>query len=130
MIRVVRYTLAVLIIFLSVSSCVAKQEEEIELIVLNAGSLVVPFQEIEKAFEKRHPNVDAQMEGHGSIQVIRHITELHDEASVAVVADHSLLPMLMYKAHLPDSEKPYADWNIRFATSRLGIAYILSMVTK
>jgi molybdate/tungstate transport system substrate-binding protein len=115
--------LVALLFLLGVSACSSGPQEKVELVVLEAGSLVVPFDEIEEEFEKRHPNVDVQMEGHGSIQVIRHITELQAEVDVAVVADDSLLPLLMYQAKLPESDEPYADWNIAFATNRLGIAY-------
>ena len=40
-----------------------------------------------------------------------------------VVADQSLLPMLMYGNKVPDTADDYANWYIRFATNRLGIAY-------
>jgi molybdate/tungstate transport system substrate-binding protein len=91
--------------------------------VLCAGSLIVPFQELADEFEAAHPDIDVLVEGHGSIQVIREVTELHKEADVMVVADQSLLPMLMYGNKVPGSADDYANWYIRFATNRLGIAY-------
>ena len=91
--------------------------------VINADSLMVPFTAIEKAFEAKHPNVDVLIEGHGSIQVIRQVTELHREADVIAVADCSLLPMMMYDNNMPDTDTPYANWYTQFATNRLGIAY-------
>jgi molybdate/tungstate transport system substrate-binding protein len=98
-------------------------KEPVRLHILEAGSLVIPFGELEAEFERQHPDIDVLLEGHGSIQVIRHITEIHDEIDVAAVADHSLLPSLMYPVELPDGEGTYADWKICFATNRLGIAY-------
>jgi molybdate/tungstate transport system substrate-binding protein len=93
----------------------------IELEVICAGSLMVPFQAAEKAYEAEHPGVDVLIEGHGSIQVIRQVTELHREADIIAVADCSLIPLLMYD--LPaDNGQPYADWMILFASNRLGIA--------
>jgi molybdate/tungstate transport system substrate-binding protein len=97
--------------------------EKTELKVLFAGSLIVPFDELEAAFEDAHPNVDVLMEGHGSIQVIRHVTEIHDLVDVAVTADHALIPMLMYPAQVPETGEPYADWYVEFATNRLTLAY-------
>ncbi len=94
-----------------------------ELKVLNAGSLMVPFDRIEDKFEETHPDVDVQIEGHGSIQVVRHVTEIHDRVDVTAVADYSLVPLLMYETNLPNSDKPYADWYIKFATNNLGLAY-------
>ena len=97
--------------------------EPVRLFILEAGSLVIPFAELEEEFEKQHPDIDVLLEGHGSIQVIRHITEIHDEADIAAVADYSLLPMLMYPAQMPDDQGTYADWTINFSTNKLGLAY-------
>ncbi|MDD5093576.1 MAG: tungstate ABC transporter substrate-binding protein WtpA [Dehalococcoidia bacterium] len=91
--------------------------------VINADSLMVPFTAIEKAFEERHPDVDVLIEGHGSIQAIRHVTELYHEFDVIAVADWSLLPMMMYDKPMPDTNIPYADWYVKFGTNRLGLAY-------
>ncbi|HWR71035.1 MAG TPA: tungstate ABC transporter substrate-binding protein WtpA [Dehalococcoidia bacterium] len=91
--------------------------------VLCAGSLIVPFEKLAEEFEAAHPGIDVLVEGHGSIQVIREVTELHNEADVMVVADQSLLPMLMYGNKVPGGTDDYANWYIRFATNRLGLAY-------
>jgi molybdate/tungstate transport system substrate-binding protein len=98
------------------------REEPIELRVICAGSLMVPFQALEKAYETKYPDVEVLIEGHGSIQVIRQVTELHREADVIAVADYSLIPLLMYDV-LADNGQPYADWTIKFASNRLGIGY-------
>ncbi len=52
--------------------------EKTPLVVFAAGSLIIPFADLEKAFEARYPEIDVQAEYHGSIQVIRHVTELHE----------------------------------------------------
>jgi molybdate/tungstate transport system substrate-binding protein len=46
------------------------------------------------------------MEGHGSIQVIRHVSDLHEQADVLVTADYSLIPMLLYEVKDPDTGRP------------------------
>ena len=89
--------------------------DETVLKVFYAGSLILPFEAIESEFENQHPDVDVQMEGHGSIQVIRHVTDIHEEIDVLAVADHSLIPDMMY----PD----YADSYHDFATNEMVIAY-------
>jgi molybdate/tungstate transport system substrate-binding protein len=78
---------------------------------------------LEEAFEARHPQIDVRAEYHGSIQVIRHVTELHDEIDVAATADASLIPMLMYETEDPETGRPYADWYVRFATNRVALAH-------
>ena len=94
-----------------------------QLRILVAGSLLIPFDELEQAFETQHPNVDVLVEGHGSIQCVRHVTELDELADVVAVADYALIPMLMYESREPESGEPYAAWHLQFATNRLGIAY-------
>ena len=91
--------------------------------VFAAGSLILPFADLETAFEAQNPDVDVLSEYHGSIQVMRHVTEIHEPIDVVATADHSLIPMLMYATTDPDTGKPYASWYIRFAGNRLALAY-------
>lgn len=93
------------------------------LVVFCAGSLIQPVADLEAAFEAANPDIDVLNECHGSIQVIRHVTELHEPIDVVLTADHALIPMLMYASNDPESGRPYADWYVRFATNRLGLAY-------
>jgi molybdate/tungstate transport system substrate-binding protein len=93
------------------------------LVVFAAGSLIVPFSDLEQAFEVRYPGIDVQAEYHGSIQVMRHVTELHEPIDVVATADASLIPMLMYGTNVPQTDRPYADWSVRFAGNRLAVAY-------
>lgn len=96
---------------------------KVPLVVFGAGSLIIPFDHLEKAFEARYPNIDVRAEYHGSIQVIRHVSELHENIDVVATADASLIPMLMYAVNNPETGMPYADWYISFATNKLAIAY-------
>jgi molybdate/tungstate transport system substrate-binding protein len=91
--------------------------------MLVAGSLLIPFDDLEQAFEAQHPDVDVLVEGHGSIQCVRQVTELGELADVVAVADYALIPMLMYETREPETGEPYAAWHLQFATNRLGIAY-------
>lgn len=105
---------------ISTSGCGSRH---VQLKVLCADSLMVPFEEMAHQFESLHPDVAVLIEGHGSIQVIREVTELHNEADVLAVADHALIPMMMYGNKVPGKTEDYADWYIDFATNRMGIAY-------
>lgn len=132
-----RTLLSILLLLCSVASCVEAvppQElpppasvaesppERVPLVVFAAGSLIVPFDALEAAFEERYPHIDVRPEYHGSIQVMRHATELHEPIDVVATADASLVPMLMYAVENPDTGTPYADWFIRFATNRMALA--------
>lgn len=97
--------------------------EKTPVIVFGAGSLITPFGNIEKAFEAKYPNIDVLAEYHGSIQVMRHATELHEPIDVVATADASLIPMLMYATNAPETGKPYANWHINFACNHLALAY-------
>ena len=66
------------------------------LSVLCATSLQFPLNKVEADFEKANPNVDVQIQGHGTIQVIRHVTELNYKVDVMLVADYALIPQMMY----------------------------------
>ena len=91
--------------------------------VFCAGSLILPFNDLEQAFEAQHPEIDVMNECHGSIQVIRHVTELNEAIDVVATADHALIPMLMYHKPDPESRLPFASWYVRFATNRLALAF-------
>jgi len=97
--------------------------ERVHLLVLEAGSLMIPFAAVEEAFEAANPDIDVELEAHGSIQVIRHVTDLHRPIDVVASADHALLSQLMYQSVNPDTGQPYASWNIRFAGNRVALAF-------
>ncbi|MBP8718426.1 MAG: hypothetical protein KBI07_05005, partial [Candidatus Atribacteria bacterium] len=83
---------------------------QIPVKVMTAGSLLVPFRAIEEAYKEAHPEIDVLIEGHGSIQVIRHVTEVplfsgEAIADVVAVADYSLIPKMMYQTLLPGENR-------------------------
>jgi molybdate/tungstate transport system substrate-binding protein len=90
--------------------------------VVPAGSLLQPFDEVEKAFEAEHPDVDVQIEGHGSIQAIRQVTDLHRSIDIVAVADASLIPDLMFRTD-STSGANFTDTYTPFATNAMVIAY-------
>lgn len=117
-----RVALLAALLCLAAAGCAPLAPKKTELKVIAAGSLLAPFAEIEKAYEAHNPAVDVLTEGHGSVQVIRQVTELGSRADVIAVADHSLIPPMMYSAQMPEGGS-YANWNIQFATNSLGLAY-------
>ena len=118
-----RLFLLLLILVLPLTGCQPQSQAKTPLVVFAAGSLIKPFDDLEKAFEAKYSNIDVQGEYHGSIQVIRHATELHEPIDVVATADHALIPMLMYETRDPETGKANASWYIRFASNRLGLAF-------
>ncbi|MBN1265507.1 MAG: tungstate ABC transporter substrate-binding protein WtpA [Anaerolineales bacterium] len=115
------FRMLALSILIFLNAC--KPHGPVQVRVLYAGSLIVPFTELETTFEAAHPEIDLLMEGHGSIQCIRLVTELHEPADLLFSADSELIPELMYNTLDPDTGQPYADWLIMFATNTLTLAY-------
>ncbi|WP_269848745.1 tungstate ABC transporter substrate-binding protein WtpA [Methanosarcina horonobensis] len=89
--------------------------EGMVLTIFHAGSLSVPFEELEAEFESQHPGVDVQREAAGSAQSVRKITDLGKNADVLASADYALIPSMM----MPE----YADWYAAFARNQMIIAY-------
>ena len=83
---------------------------------------MVPFAQIQKEYEAANPDINVEIESHGSIQVIRQVTELGQDVDVVAVADYSLIPMLMYQTLMPNGQ-PYASWNIESVSNELVLAY-------
>ncbi|MBP1928159.1 molybdate/tungstate transport system substrate-binding protein [Methanolinea mesophila] len=104
------------------SGCTQPAQEKTTLKVIAAGSLLSPFAEAEKEFEASHAGVDVEVEGHGSIQVIRQVTDLHRNADVVAVADESLIPDLMYRED-EKTGRNFTDWYQPFATNEMVIVY-------
>ena len=85
-------------------TAVKSEPDRVGLKVIIAGSLLVPFQALEKEFESRHPDIDLMLDGHGSVQVIRSVTELGNVADITAVADAQLIPLMMYSTPMPESD--------------------------
>ncbi len=90
-------------------------EPQGKLIMFHAGSLSMPFDAMEKAFEKDYPKVDLVREGGGSQAVARKVTDLKKDCDIVASADYKVIDKLL----IPD----YADWNIRFASNQLVLCY-------
>ena len=93
------------------------------LTIFCATSLEYPLNKVDADFMAANPDVNVEMEGHGSIQVIRQVTELDQRVDLLMVADYSLIPVMMYSTVDPQTKQNYADYYIRFATNKLVLAY-------
>lgn len=86
-----------------------------ELIIFHAGSLAVPFKQICEEFSGHYPNVKIIREVAGSRVCARKITDLHKPCDIIVTADYTVMNDLL----IPE----YADWNIKFASNEMVIAF-------
>jgi molybdate/tungstate transport system substrate-binding protein len=86
-----------------------------ELIILHAGSLTIPVQELTAAFQKIHPEVQFLTEAAGSRTTARKVSELGHEADLVMSADYQVIDILL----IPD----HASWNLRFASNAMVVVY-------
>lgn len=93
------------------SSLLAKET----ITVFQAGSLKIPFSQIEKAFEEKYPQYDVVIENSGSIEAAKKITEKNRSADVMASADYKVIDNLL----IPK----YAKFNALFSTNEMVIAY-------
>jgi len=116
--------LVILILALATfSGCTGEPAPEKRVIrVVAAGSLLYPFAEAEERFEALHPGTDVRVEGHGSIQAIRQVTDLGRPFDVVAVADESLVPDLMYQP-MEGTGRNFTDSYVPFARNEMVIAY-------
>lgn len=85
------------------------------LLVLHAGSLSVPFEQLEKAFEVRNPGVSVRREVAGSRACARKITELNTPADIFASADSEVIRYLL----IPE----FADFCIDFAANEMVLMF-------
>jgi molybdate/tungstate transport system substrate-binding protein len=86
-----------------------------KLVIFHAGSLSVPFGDMEKAFEAKYPKVDIQRESGGSTKLARTITELGKPCDIMASADYEVIDTML----IPGA----ASWNARFATNQIVLCY-------
>ena len=86
-----------------------------DLVIFHAGSLSIPFRDLAKAFLKKHPGVNVHAEAAGSRHCARKISDLGRRADIMASADYKVVRNLLMPKH--------ADFNIRFATNEMAIAY-------
>jgi molybdate/tungstate transport system substrate-binding protein len=107
----------VLTVLVTVLGCAPQGET---LTVFHAGSLAVPFSELEADFEESHPDVDIVRQSGGSAAVISTAIAQEDAGEsppdIIASADYKLIPERLY-------EGGYADWYIAFARNTMVLCY-------
>ena len=86
-----------------------------KVVVFHAGSLSVPFAQMEKAFESKYPQYDVLREAAGSRACARKITDIGKPADVMASAAYKVIDNLL----IPE----YAKFNVQFVTNEMAIAY-------
>jgi len=107
----------VLTVLVTVIGCGPQAET---LTIFHAGSLAVPFVELETEFEESHPDVGVVRQSGGSATMISNAIAQEDAGEsppdIIASADYKLIPDRMY-------EGGYADWYIAFARNTMVLCY-------
>ncbi|MFP4488301.1 MAG: tungstate ABC transporter substrate-binding protein WtpA [Bacteroidales bacterium] len=101
-----------LVLFL-LSSCAEKKEKEI--IIFHAGSLSLPIKDAASEYMELNPELNILLEGAGSVECARKITELKKACDIMASADYKVIEKFLMPG--------YTDWNIWFATNEIVIGY-------
>jgi molybdate/tungstate transport system substrate-binding protein len=86
-----------------------------DVVIFHAGSLTVPFEEMENRFEAMYSGVDILREAAGSVACARKITELHKPCDIMASADYTVIDEFLIPG--------YATWNTLFASNQLVLCY-------
>ncbi|HKT17481.1 MAG TPA: extracellular solute-binding protein [Stellaceae bacterium] len=94
--------------------------EPTRLSILAAGTLAVPFKQLDELFQQKYPSVTVEPQFGGSVKMARQITELHQPADLIAVADFSVIPKYLFGANGQDG---YASWYAGFARNAITFVY-------
>lgn len=86
-----------------------------DIIVFHAGSLAVPFAEMETVFETKYPQYDVKREVSGSRKAARKVSDIKRAADVVASADYKVIDNLL----IPNDAK----FNVQFATNEMALAF-------
>ena len=86
-----------------------------DIVVFHAGSLAVPFAEMETVFETKYPQYDVKREVSGSRKAARKVSDIKRAADVVASADYKVIDNLL----IPNDAK----FNVQFATNEMALAF-------
>ena len=92
------------------------REPSTTLVEYGAGTLAVPFNAINQAFQQAHPDLPIQAQFGGSVKMAKQITDLHQPADLLAVADYNVIPQQLFAAS-------DADWYVGFAANAITFVY-------
>lgn len=101
----------VLWFFLSTGFVFAKES----LTIFHAGSLAKPLKIAKEKYQKENPEVEIFLEGSGSRDAARKISDLKKPADIFFSADYKVIDDLLIPEH--------ASWNMAFAANEMAIVY-------
>src|SRR5579859_480214 len=99
------------------ATSMAQAVEPQTLTIYAAGTLAVPFRQLNTLFEKNNAGVAVQAQFGGSVMMAKRITDLHQDADLLAVADYSVIPKYMF------GNPAHAAWYAGFARNAITFVY-------
>ncbi|MCX5692581.1 MAG: substrate-binding domain-containing protein, partial [Candidatus Omnitrophica bacterium] len=105
----------VIIVALAVLPVSNLKAENNKLTIFYAANLISVMNDLEREFEKLHPDTELIAESSGSILAIRKVTELNMPCDLIFVADYKLIDKML--------APKYTNWALAFYKDRIVIAF-------
>jgi molybdate/tungstate transport system substrate-binding protein len=99
---------------------IARAAEPATLTIFAAGTLAVPFRQLDAQFEQQYAGITAQPLFGGSVMMAKRITNLHQSADLIAVADYRVIPKYLFGR---SGSPAYANWYIGFARNAVTFVY-------
>lgn len=99
----------------SINQNLLSSDENKNITIFLAGSLILPLSKIAEKFEMLYPGIKINIEASGSRIAARKITELNRQADIFFSADYNVIKNLMF----PD----FAHYSINFSAGEMVIVY-------
>ncbi len=90
------------------------------LTLLAAGTLAVPFRQLDALFQQKNPGVVVHPQFGGSVKMAKEITELDEPADLIAVADYDVIPKYLFGK---DGAQGHATWFAGFARNAITFVY-------
>lgn len=110
-----RARLALTLIPLLFCSCRDSRTKAKPLLIFAAASLNTALTDLEKSFEREHPDINVQVEVSGSLVAARKIREYRRQGDIVISADKRVIDNLL----IPE----FTDWQIAFLSNEIVLAY-------
>jgi len=115
-----RLVAAVILAAVGATASRVEAAEPVKLTIFAAGTLAVPFKQLDEIFQQKYSNVTVEPQFGGSVKMAKQITELHQPADLIAVADFSVIPKYLFGAN---GERAYATWYAGFARNAITFVY-------
>jgi molybdate/tungstate transport system substrate-binding protein len=123
MVTVPKSLVAACVLFVALGAAVAASPvhaAEQKLTIYAAGTLAVPFKQLDAIFAHEHPDVTLQPQFGGSVMMTKRVSELHQRADIVAVADYSVIPKYLFAAN---GKPALANWYVGFARNAVTFVY-------